>query len=488
MLRTINELAIQLNDQGIRYCHWKSNWALADSISGEADLDMLVHREDASRFRSVIEQLGFRPVVDASNAPFPAVEHFHALDVDSGEVAHVHSYYRIITGQSLMKNYRLPVEEMLLENTRLAEASLQVPDKAAELILFTMRMLVKHTSPFELALILRQRGKIKEELVWLLDGDTVWERARALLVQWLPQLDQETFDLAVGALQKPAPIWRRIVLGFRIRRRLRGFARHSSTVVQLDETRKFSTLLFHRLRGSKKGLTPAAGGAVIAFAGSEATGKSTLLDETASWLGEHYTLDRVHAGKPPSARLTRLLNSVVPLMRRVSPASRSTVVEAAVQGSNSPTTITPLFALRSVSLAYDRRALLLKAHAHAANGRIVLCDRYPSIPGQVDGPQLNSALDNANTGKWLSKLARLEARLYADIPPPELVICLTASLETTLARNSDRDKTEPEEYVRRRHARSSHMTFERAPTVRINTDGSLSQAIDQVKKAVWNAL
>ena len=41
-----------------------------------------------------------------------------ALDPETGTLVHVHAYYRVITGESLAKNYRLPIEEMLLANTR----------------------------------------------------------------------------------------------------------------------------------------------------------------------------------------------------------------------------------------------------------------------------------------------------------------------------------------------------------------------------------
>lgn len=487
MLQVIGELASQLNSEGIRYCHWKSNWALADSVRGDADLDMLVHRDDAARFRVIAERLGFSSVVDSANAPFPAVEHYYALDADSGGIAHVHAYYKIVTGQSLVKNYRLPVEEMLLKNTRLDAAALQIPDKAAELILFTIRMLVKHTSPLELALLLRQFKKVQVEAEWLLE-DLAPETAKDLLAESIPQLSPETFEAGVDALRRPSSLATRVALGFRVRRELRGYARHGAAFILLVEAQKFLDLLFHRLRGSKKGLTPLTGGAVIAFVGSEASGKSTMLEEIGSWLGKNYTLDRVHAGKPPGTLATMLPNMFVPLMRRVAPASRSTVLEADLERTDSPSSVSALFALRAVSLAYDRRALLRKAHAHAANGRIVLCDRYPSRAGQVDGPQLGAVLSESNAAPWIRWLARSEARLYAAIPRPDLVIYLTAPLETTLARNAGRDKTEPEAYVRRRHARSLDMRFEGVPVVRVNTDRSLLETVLAVKQAVWSAL
>ncbi len=488
MLGVVGELVKELNEGGIRYCHWKSNWALGESVRGDGDLDLLIHREDAPRFRAIAEKLGFRSVVDAANPPFPAVEHLHAMDPDSTVIAHVHVYYRVVTGQSLVKNYRLPIEAMLLENTRDDdESALRVPLKGAELIVFTVRMSLKHTSPFELVLLRRQWKRIQAEAAWLLD-DVALDVARELLPSWLPQLDVATFEQAVRALERPAPLARRIALGYRVRRRLRPFARHSAIRIQIVEVRKFLNLFSHRLRGSKKGLTPIAGGAVIAFVGSEASGKSTLANEVRSWLGGHYTVDRIHAGKPPGTLLTFLPNLLVPLMRRLAPSVRSTTVEARIAGSEDPPAVSPLFAVRSVSLAWDRRAVLLRAHANAANGRIVLCDRYPSRPGAIDGPQLARVLGSPHYSSWLRRLARLESRLYTDIPRPDLVIYLSAPLDTTLARNLARDKTEPDPYVRRRHARSADFTFDHATVRRISTDRPLSDTVREVKAAVWKML
>lgn len=488
MLRVVGELAKELNGGGIRYCHWKSNWALPESVRGEGDLDLLVHREDASRFRAILGRLGFRPVMDAANPPFPGVEHFHAVDPDSATIAHVHAYYRVVTGQSLVKNYRIPIEAMLLGNATEEEGPwLRVPSKGAELIVFTVRMLVKHTSPFELVLLRRQWKRIRTEAAWLLDGSAL-ESARALVAQWLPQIDVDTFEQAVRAMERPAPLWRRIWLGFRIRRCLRPFARYGAIRVQVVEARKFLDLLSHRLRGSKKGLTPVAGGAVVAFVGSEASGKSTLANEIGSWLGGDYTVRRVHAGKPPGTLLTFLPNLLVPLMRRLAPSSRLTARERRSDGSEKPPKVGTLFALRSVSLAWDRRAVLLRAHADAAKGSVILCDRYPSRPGEIDGPQLAHRLGSSSGSSWLRWLARLETRLYADIPRPDLVIHLAAPLETTLERNLARQKTEADTYVRRRYTRSADFTFDHTTVRRIDTDRSLPETVREVQGVVWDTL
>ena len=134
MLTKIRELVQNLNNNGLKYCHWKSNLSLTQALSGKTDVDLLIDRMDADSFRTIMGQLCFRPAVAKEVSTFPSVEHYFALDDESGNLVHVHAYFRVITGESLVKNYRLPVEAMLLENTRQMEA-IHLPTKSVELVL-----------------------------------------------------------------------------------------------------------------------------------------------------------------------------------------------------------------------------------------------------------------------------------------------------------------------------------------------------------------
>jgi thymidylate kinase len=491
VLATIRSLLDQLEAGGVRYCHWKSNWALARTLDGETDIDILIHRGDALRFQAILENLGFRAAIDTSSAPVAAIEHHFAMDAETGTLVHVHAYYRVITGESLSKNYRLPVEGMLLEGSR-REGSVRVPSKGAELIIFTVRMLLKHTSPMELFMLSRYWEQVRPEIDWLLEGDPV-DEALALLPRWLPPVDPETFLAGFRALEAPAPLWKRIALAYRLRGCLRSYARHGWLRARITELSKFLGLAIQRLKGSKKGLTPWTGGAVIAFVGSEATGKSTLISELGRWLGEHYAVDRIHAGKPPGTALSAVPNTFLPALRALLPGHRSTHVEIQYTDPEAPAPaddrVSLLFAVRSFLLGWDRRALLLRAHARAANGKIVLCDRYPaSSEAAPDGPQLAHLPMPSEPLPLRRWLAQREQAAYRSIPPPDLVVYLTAPLDVTLARNAARDKFEPEDYVRRRHARSSSLEFEGAPVHRVDTDREFEDTLREVREAVWRAL
>jgi len=344
----------------------------------------------------------------------------------------------------------------------------------------------------ELALVTRDWRNVREEAVWLATDEARAEAA-ALLPVWLPGFDRMLFGAALDALRTSAPLRRRIILGRRVRAQLRPFARRGRVRAWLAEERRFADKGMHRLRGSRKRFAPAAGGALIAFVGAEAAGKSTMLGEVERWLGGHYTVRRIHAGKPPSTPLTFVPNLLLPALRSLLPEQRSTKVSArhAAGGErgDSGKPFPLLFGIRSVFLAYDRRALLKRAFASSANGAIVLSDRYPSVEsGALDGAQLGHPAAPRNGGRVRRWLADLEARLYRDIPPADLVVYLTAPLEVALERNKARAKSEPDDYVLSRHGRSSNLQFGRVRVQRVDTSQPLDESSREIKRIVWEAL
>lgn len=493
-LNKIEQLIKNLNASGIRYCHWKSNLALAKSLAGQTDIDLLIDRKSASIFRMILSQLCFRPTYDKDVGSFPSVEHFFSLDEESGVLVHVHAYFRVITGESLAKNYRFPIEEMLLQNIEHIN-SVPTPIKSAELIVFTLRIMLKHTSFMELVLLSRYWKQVQKEITWLLESDSI-KNTPSLINLWLPLLNIDLFSNCIMALKSSAPLLQRVILGLRLRRQLRSYARNSAFRMWIDTVQKFSTMIFRRLTRSHKGMISRNGGGIIAFVGSEATGKSTLITEMGDWLGEHFFVKRIHVGKPKPSLLTFVPNVFLPTLRSLFPSAKSTHIANLKDDQHyqehlgKPRIDYPiLFVFRSVFLAYDRRLLLCRAFRQATNGTIILCDRYPSLGnGAPDSPQLANMLIASNRISIRRFMAQIEARLYQEIPTPDLVIYLNAPLEVTVLRNATRGKRESENYVRRRHARSANLEFGNIPVCKINTDQPFDQTILEVKKAIWSAL
>src|SRR6266487_2069537 len=352
MLNKLHQLIEQLSTNGIKYCHWKSNSALSQVREGQTDVDFLIHRKDSDSFRLLMSQLIFRPAGFQGDAPFPAVEHYFALDEETGVFVHVHAYYRVVTGESLSKNLHLPLEEMLLQNVR-GEASILVPAKSAELVVFTIRMMLKHTSLVELLMLSRDWKGVRREIEWLMEAKPTDETLK-LVAHWLPSADPQLFAACIDALRAPAPLLRRISLGRRLRSQLSIYARNSWLRAWLSGIQKFSLMAYGRLTRSKRGMILQSGGAVIAFVGAEATGKSTLLTATRRWLGEHFVINQIHVGKPKSTPLTMLPNIFLPLLRSALPRYRPSKLvtsSASTEHSRKSSAVYPLIsAIRSVFL------------------------------------------------------------------------------------------------------------------------------------------
>src|SRR5882724_6052150 len=196
VLPVLRALFESLGRAGVRYCHWKSNWRLPETLRGETDLDLLVHRADTSRFLSLVGALGLKP---GSGEDHPSVCHCYGCDDESGRLFDLHVYYRLITGGTI-KGYHLPVEEMLLRGARPTEAGVYVPEPAAELVLFVIRKSLDYAVAIE-ALIPREWKAAADELRWLMSQGATDRDVRRLLAVYLPSVDFALFRELRNAIE-----------------------------------------------------------------------------------------------------------------------------------------------------------------------------------------------------------------------------------------------------------------------------------------------
>ncbi|MDQ3007022.1 MAG: hypothetical protein M3R47_16775, partial [Chloroflexota bacterium] len=73
VLHLILKLCTALKEEGINYCHWKSNNALDRSANGENDIDLLISRSDAGRFSELLYRFGFKQAKAPPDKQMPGV-------------------------------------------------------------------------------------------------------------------------------------------------------------------------------------------------------------------------------------------------------------------------------------------------------------------------------------------------------------------------------------------------------------------------------
>src|SRR5439155_26471249 len=123
----------------------------------------------------------------------------------------------------------------------------RVPTPEAELVLFALRIALKHTGPIEILMANRHYRKVSRELSWLLEAANA-ERAEALCTAWFPSIDPPLFRQLFDAIEAERAVAGRIVLGWRVARRLRGLRRLSPMLGAASRLWRGLSLLVQRLR------------------------------------------------------------------------------------------------------------------------------------------------------------------------------------------------------------------------------------------------
>jgi hypothetical protein len=495
-LSIIGRLTERLHGDGIRYCHWKSNHTLDESLDGLIDVDLLVDPAAAGPFAGILAALEFKPMTPPAWFAYPAIGHFIALDRAAASLVHLHVYHQLITGEGHLKGYHLPWEDVVLATRKFdPQRGIYVTDPDVEMVLFMVRSALKLRTHDQL---LRSpatpcfRNHVLAEFRWLR------ERTNASRVV---ELGRELLG-AEAARRLPALLDSRPTL-----RRLLAFRR--TVIAALHPYRRYGPLeaIWHRwlkewysvwgiarLRRLRPLVPftriPVTGGRMIAFIGPDGSGKTTLTKAIVAWLSGRVDVLPIYFGSGDG--------SVSPVRWPLQLASRWWRRRAASTSPGRPRAHTtaagaaPLWmrigrALWALTLSYEKRAKLRQAWRAHERGIIVLCDRFPQnlVMGYMDGPLL-SHWRTSRSG-LLRALARWEGAPYewAAIHPPDLVIRLDVAPEVAVTRKADGNLAG----IQKRAEASRLMRYPRhARLIAVDASGTLDSLLRWVKIRVWDAI
>lgn len=500
MLDLIRRLCEQLTTAGVAYCHWKSTAQLDEALEGADDLDLFVAPGDRHLFEATVSEVAFFPVHHAG-APGEPLCHYIGLDENTGTIVHLHVYFRLITGGSILKSYRLPLEQYFTTDISLADGIVPVPPPEHDLGGLVIRRTLAFGSPIEYAMLRRAGLPMLYSEFDTLYADDPRRQAMAIeaLSEALPFLDERLLNRCFDIFKQRKSFWSAYPTAWRLRRAFAGYALHSRMMQPLVRVRTLISKVLRRIFGGRLLFRLRNGGMVIAIVGGDASGKSTLAASLSERLSKHIKVERSHAGLPPPTLPTFIPRLLLPFARSAFPRATSTRIETEMyEESTSEVEPSPqikglrryVFALRSVMLAYERMRLLTRLYRKAAlDGRIVVLDRYPCrVPGAPDSPQINSDAMHIEPGGLLDKLKAWELRLYQAIPPADLVVRLVVPPEVAVVRNAERIKrgNETEEYVRRRHRLLERQDYSYCRhVVVLDASKSVDQVLRDTLTSVW---
>ncbi len=472
--------------RGISYCYWKSSRRVYRGLTGEGDLDLLIAKEDQHRAQAILLERGLKLFPCVAYRDHPAILSFLGYDELSGRIVHLHSHFRLVAGNSLLKNYRIPWEETVLARTILHPTlPIRMLDPVDEALLLIVRscLELRRSDPIMLRNWTAARHKFaldRSGLAARVDRATLSSRAAELL-------DHDLADMVADAIcGEPTLEDQR-----RLRRSIqRHFSAHRACNAFEAGVRSVGRAVLWAAGSLNKRFLWAprpwsrrapGGGRVVAVIGIDGSGKSTVVATIRAWLGQEIDVVPIYfgtGGGRPSLILWpfKLMVPLITLLLRTKPqgASHGKI-------SNRPPGLlySVLLMVWATVVAVEKRIKLSAAHRGAIRGLVVLTDRYPQneIVGFNEGPLMSRL---TRVPLWLR---RFEAKAYslADRLPPDLVIKLIVTPETAARREPDMDRA----VIRARTEAVPRLTFAGARVVSIDAEQSLTDVIRAVKREIW---
>ena len=322
-LELIERFLDELTAKAIPYCHWKSTTNIAASLSGETDLDLLVAPESREQCLALLNKLDFRQATDPWDLDLSGISHFFGYDHPSARIVHIHLHFQLLLGDDLLKNYRLPVENIFFSSVKIVNG-IAIPAPEVEFITFVLRMTLKRRLlsilvrlPFLMCnLLFTVKQLVGLETPRLSAGaqaefdDLMNKISEEKVVQTLcsgfPFVPPDLFRQCRNALANKADRFAWWTTGRKLTRtlgdypRLTGFAAVGTMVWQAFRLRIRSVMVLTS-RHCLTGKTPASGGRIIAFAGDNGDGvwKTNLVDDTAQWLRQYFSVATLHVVMTP---------------------------------------------------------------------------------------------------------------------------------------------------------------------------------------------
>lgn len=510
-LQIISAWLSAMHEQGILYCHFKSNNRVFDGLTGTTDLDILIDRNQYIQAIEVLSRFGFKRFCGSEFISYPAVEDFLGFDQATGKLVHLHLHWQMIAGEPHIKGFRMPWERLLLDTRKWDEKNrIFVASPEVEIILLVTRAVMKIRHRDRLRFMLRRtyfRGSMIREFEWL--SEVADHEKVSLIAQDL--LGNETAEVIKKVLIN-RKIVDRDIFTFRkaampTLRRYKSYSNLGALVARwLREIGKKVFQAGKRFGRNNKVLrrSPAAGGIVVALLGADGSGKSTHAHGLCKWLNWKADVMCVYLGSGSGSRsLSRRLLDWVKLLaylarRSVYGFKRELPNRPVLQRKTNsrgkpgkplhekPVLQRAWIILWSLVLAKEKLHKIQRAFRARNRGMIIIADRYPQnqIKGYNDGPLLDD-LKNL-PGLW-NYARRIEAGMFNKMLmlQPDLVVKLDVSLDTAL----DRKKDSPPEMVQRKIEAIRQLDFSPQTKVVI-IDGTvpLEQVSLEVKQAVWECL
>ena len=460
------EFLLKADGLSIPYVIWKNTHEVDKCLDKKSDLDIFVPEDFKKDFLRLAQE-SFWIKVSNPVAIFADIEHLFLVDSCGTSPFHLHVYFGIVTGESWIKEFHLPLDKLLMESRTKGAHGLYILKDKARAYLFALRHIAKC-------------GSIASRVLYLKEIESY-------------KLEWELCNYSIDKLRGYGPILlddvicnSGLVNGFHLsgfinsvtfRSELSPFLRIRRLLLPFYRLTSFTTRVINKLFiKSKKVLRPK--GLVVAISGVDGSGKSSMVESVNLCLSEFLTIKRLSLGKPQG----RIVEFFRKLLSGKGPKAKSTI------GSGAPAKTGMLKSASLLVLACLRFVAAWKSQYYVSRGYVVLADRWPTrVFGKMDGPKIYS--DN-KASAVVKLLSELEKQIYEAIPAADVCFFLEVSVDTAIERNALRVKEnkETEGEIRDRHAQNQKVVPVAKKLIAFDNNGGFKEKEEELLLLVRDEL
>jgi len=402
-------------------------------------------------------------------AQFPFILHLYKPGV-YGTVYHLHVYFKVVTGESWLKEYILPLDDFLLNNRVKNDVyNLWVLNKSSQRYIFTLRHLLKGSSLVSRYLYKNDLRSYQAEFYSCFDSlDVESQQSPISLSNYFSYC-----NFSVNGIAPP-----QFLAATRFRWSLYPFLRIPIWTLSIERLTSFGFRFMNKVFYKKKKVFP-SGGLVIAFTGVDGSGKSSMLDAMTDFFSTFLSVKQFQLGRPQGF----FLETFRKLLGR---ANTNNMLRTDLTTNNS---ISLRKAIASVILSLLRLYAAKRSVRFAESGFLVFSDRWPIYEdGKMDGPRLLSHTLNKNF--VIRLLSQVECWAYSRMPRADLCIILNVSLDTALNRNRNRIKQgkESDLDICNRYESNQVISPLANKIIRLNNDGDYLSMRESIKEIIWKEM
>ena len=229
---------------------------------------------------------------------------------------------------------------------------------------------------------------------------------------------------------------------------------------------------------------------MVAVIGADGAGKSASAQELCTWLSWKLKARCFYMGSQQPSLVSRLLHASFRMARKAYRTWSGFAGEKRMTSNVLCRFQGLLCNLYRLSVGQDRYRRYIRARQQAAQGTIILCDRYPlaAIYEVMKGRPMDGPHITVEAGQGVDRitgaLSGMERAIYRKIRPPDRIFALHVSPEVSQRRKPDHDP----EIIEAKSEALEKMERRGLHVVDVDADQPFEQVLLQIKAAMWESL